>query len=74
MFDDDQNWVLNTPCSLRLSEERKSVRLQYMEDKIAVESLVLQGRFIIAVHRAFVSGCEGPSIAELRSVACRVAS
>jgi hypothetical protein len=26
------------------------------------------------VHRAFVSGCEGPSIAELRSVACRVAS
>jgi hypothetical protein len=56
VFDDDQNWVLNTPCSLRLSEERKSVRLQYMEDKIRVESLVLQGRFIIAVHRAFVSG------------------
>ena len=56
MFDDDQNWVLNTPCSLRLSEERKSVRLQYMEDKIRVESLVLQERFIIAVHRAFVSG------------------
>jgi len=26
------------------------------------------------VNRAFVSGCEGPSIAELRSVACRVAS
>ena len=37
-----------------------------------VKSLVLQGRFIIAVHRAFVPGCEGPSIAELCSVASRV--
>ena len=28
----------------------------------------LQGRIIITVHRTFVSRCEGPSIAELRSV------
>ena len=33
----------------------------------------LQERVIIAVHRAFVSGCEGPSIAVLCSVASRVA-
>ena len=37
------------------------------------ESLVLQGRIVIAVHRAFVSGCEGSSIAELCSVVSRVA-
>ena len=30
-----------------------------------VESLVLQGRIIIAEHRTFVSGCEGFSIAVL---------
>ena len=35
------------------------------------ESLVLHGRIIIAVHRAFVSGCEGSSIAVLCSVASR---
>ena len=34
---------------------------------------VLQGRIVIAVHRAFVSGCEGSSIAELCSVVSRVA-
>ena len=33
----------------------------------------LQGRIVIAVHRAFVSGCEGSSIAELCSVVTRVA-
>ena len=33
------------------------------------ESLGLQGRIILSpVHRTFVSGCEGPSIAELRNV------
>ena len=37
--------------------------------------LLYRGVFIIAAHRAFVSGCEGPTgIAELRSVASRVAS
>ena len=33
-----------------------------------------RGVFIIAAHRAFVSGCEGSSIAELRSVVSRVTS
>ena len=32
------------------------------------ESLVSQRRIIITVHRTFVSGCEGPSISELRNV------
>ena len=31
------------------------------------ESLGLQGRIMITAHRTFVSGCEGPSIAVLRT-------
>ena len=43
------------------------------ERKDRAEFLGLQGHIIITAHRAFVSGCEGPSIAVLRSVARRVA-
>ena len=46
---------------------KTNITLSYLSS----DTLVLQGRIIIAVHRAFVSGCEGPSIAELCSVATR---
>jgi len=52
---------------------RSSYRSLHSADR--VESLVLQGRLRSSpcVHRAFVSGCEGSSIAVLCSVASRVA-
>ena len=36
-------------------------------DRRDKESQVYRGVFIIAAHRAFVSGCEGSSMAELRA-------
>ena len=49
------------------------MRVGVLQSAGRAESLGLQGRIIITAHRTFVSGREGPSIAELRGGASRVA-